>query len=748
MTQFDLSIVVPAYNESDIITETLAQIADYCDQHHFGSVELVVVAAGNDDTPVKARQLADRFAGFQLIEPESKVGKGRDVRLGMQAARGAKQIFMDADLSTPLHHVEAAVAALDTAAVVIGVRHLHKIHHGLVRSAISLGGNLLIRLVFASGIRDTQCGFKGFTYEASRKLFSEIENTGWGFDIEMLQRAKEAHYQVAQLPIDDWREARSEGDLRGESSIMAALRTFRELWVIRFGAWLRSLRGHVRSDFWAVWLGLSLFALLATYQLSKHSIWFDEAFGTYMMQFSWADIARYTAADVHPPMYYWLLKAWTSLFGSTEVTVRLLSVVCGIVTVGIGFALVRRLFGRRAAWIALALLVVSPMLLRYSQEARMYTLVTAIALGATYALVRAYASRGWQWWVLYGVLIALGMWTHYFTALIWLTHWAWRAMATRAQGLRGRDWWRAFFNKAWLLTHALAIGLFLPWLPFMVLQLGGIQGGGFWIGPVGIDTPTNYITNVFYYREHSQIAGWWAMGILVLLSSLALLWHDSRRRLARTQRRWWRLLVALAVLPVVILFVASLPPLKSSYVERYLLTAMVSLPLVVGVIAAWSRRSLWLRSGVIVLYIGLSLVGVWNVYRLGNYNKNTNTDIRTNQLMRSVIARAQPSEPIVADSPWLFYEAVFYETPEHPVYFMDEKVEYLYGSLDMLKYNDQHKIKSLQDFSRAHDTIWYVGTSKTSLKAPIAQWKETQRLSIESAITYDRDYQAVRFSVE
>lgn len=739
MKKYDLSIIVPAYNEAAIIGETLRRIAEYCDTHELGSVELVVVAAGSDETGVIARGCADRFDAFQLIEPERKVGKGRDVTLGMLAARGAKQIFMDADLSTPLRHLEPAVKKLDEAEVVIGVRNLVKIHKDFLRAGISLLGNLLIKIVFWNNLRDTQCGFKGFTYEASQELFSKVKNTGWGFDIEVLQRAKEARYRVAQLAITDWHEPREE-DFRGESPIKAALKTFVELWAIRFGSWERQAQRRPRLDMGVLLLGLGIFTALAAYQLGRSSIWFDEAFGIYMTQFSWLDIARYTAADVHPPFYYWLLKGWMAVFGASEVAVRSLSVVCGAAAMSVGFLLVRRYFGRRAAWLTLGLMVISPMLLRYAQEARMYTLIGLIGLAATYALMRASETKQWRWWAGYGALVSLGMWTHYFTALIWLTHWAWRWR----QGTGG---WRALTTKQWVGAHVIAVGLFIPWLPFMVVQLTGLQGNGFWIGPVGIDSLTNYLTNVAYYHDHERVLGWLAAMLAVGVVLLTFLMRDASRRLGR-RAQWLQLMILLAIVPVVILFVASLPPLKSSFVERYLFPAALFVPLLAGIVIAVSRRDLWQRSLTYGLLIIMSVIGVSNVYFYGNYNKNTQTEINTKAVMREIQSRAQPGEPIIAQTPWLFYEAVFYETPQNPVYFIDETTEYLYGSLDMLKYNDQHKIKNLAAFSEQHPAVWFIGSSGSHITPPVDAWYEAEWFAIEGSVKKEAIFQGAYYITE
>lgn len=511
---------------------------------------------------------------------------------------------------------------------------------------------------------------------------------------------------------------------------------------------LKSIPG---IDWIVLGIGLAIFATFALATITKASIWFDEAFGAYLVQFNFIDIARYTATDVHPPFYYWVLKAWTELFGTTELAFRSLSVLFGMSAITFGFLLVKRLFGRRAAWVSLLLLIVSPMLIRYGQEARMYTLAATIALSATYVLTFAVESKRKLPWVLYGVLVSLGMWTHYFTAVVWLGHWAWRFIVTCQKGLRGKELRKAFFSKNWVLAHIVAVGAFLPWAVVMLVQLAIIQGAGFWIAPVGTDTFTNYLTNVLFYLNNNQAVGWYAFALLITVVSVAVLSVSLYRSLGRKQRQSYLLLFALAFIPVIILFIVSLPPLRPSFVERYLIPSTLGFSLFVGVtltLGAQKLRAIWRVVLVGVVVVGM-LFGITNVYYIGNYNKNSQTKVTTGEVVKEIQARAKPGEPIIANTPWVFYEAVFYDTKENPVYFIDANTEYLYGSLDMLKYNDQHKIKDLATFTAEHPVVWYMGyTGDKPIEAPETDWVELQKFSIYDHIDNKDFYKAAQYQTD
>lgn len=203
-----LSIVIGAFNEELRIGKSLRALLRFLhDQGMSESTEIIVVAArGHDKTAeVSRRELAGYSHGL-ILEPGVPVGKGRDIRYGVERARGQYIIFMDADLATPLKHILDAYQILknDDAAVVIGVRDIKHMHSSRSRQMISRLGNVCFLLASGTYIADTQCGFKGFTRAAAKICFSRLTRQGWSFDMELLVIAHEHHLAVAQLPITDW----------------------------------------------------------------------------------------------------------------------------------------------------------------------------------------------------------------------------------------------------------------------------------------------------------------------------------------------------------------------------------------------------------------------------------------------------------------------------------------------------------------------------------------------------------------
>ena len=513
----------------------------------------------------------------------------------------------------------------------------------------------------------------------------------------------------------------------------------------------KSIFGVQVADWLLLALGLAVFVAIALFTITKSSIWFDEAFSSYLIRFNFWDIAKYTAADVHPPLYYWILKLWSLLFGNTDFALRSMSVFFSGVAIIFGYLLIHRLFNKKAARISLIFIVLSPMIVRYSQEMRMYTLVAAIALAATYTLTFAVNSKKRTPWIIYGILVSLGMWTHYFSALIWITHWIWRADVIR-RTIKKTKFIKSFFSREWILAHVVAIGLYIPWTPFLINQITTIQVNGFWIPAVTPDTVINFLTNTFYYLQASEITGWLAMGFIVTLALMSWLAFKVYKLQNDQDRQSYRLIMMLAFVPLVLLLLASMPPLRPSFVDRYLIPSTFFIYLFIGLTLTLSSKIIKTKlRAVVIVIIALSMtIGVANVWYFGNYAKTANPPASNNakEIVQAIVNKSGDNQPIIADSPWLFYEAVSYSTDKHPVYFIDANTGYRYGSLDMLKYNDQHKIKDLTQFTKENPIVWYVGLPRgADFSAPYSNWKVLQKVYYNDSINGKPAYEAIQYEI-
>ena len=139
---------------------------------------------------------------------------------------------------------------------------------------------------------------------------------------------------------------------------------------------------------------------LRLFRLGADSLWYDETVSTYLAGSPLLELIRHTAGDIHPPLYYALLRGWLLLMGygsgradpagiGLEFSAAFFSLFFGVALIALAYALARRVADRRVALVAAAAVAVSPYNVWYSQEVRMYTLGAALGAVVVYALLRA-----------------------------------------------------------------------------------------------------------------------------------------------------------------------------------------------------------------------------------------------------------------------------------------------------------------------------------------------------------------------
>lgn len=201
--------------------------------------------------------------------------------------------------------------------------------------------------------------------------------------------------------------------------------------------------------------------LLQVGAAAQKSYWEDEAWTAKIVQADYPKVIETTAADRHPPLYFLLAAGWSRLFGTTELELRSLSILFIVLVYILAFILTRSLYGDRAAWIALTLLVFSPFLLIYGHNARYYTLSAAASLIVALATHKYSLTRRWPYLLVYllgGVILLYSVYTA--LAILLACNLWWLVQ------LRGR---KASVSEVliWVSVQALLVLSYLPWLPRM-----------------------------------------------------------------------------------------------------------------------------------------------------------------------------------------------------------------------------------------------------------------------------------------
>jgi dolichyl-phosphate beta-glucosyltransferase len=201
-----LSIVIPMYNETGRIQDTIPVLLAYFERQSY-SYEFVIVDDGSaDGTPALARELFAEVPQARILEKKPNRGKGSAIKAGMLAARGDYVHFCDADLSTPPEELEKFWQWVDEGYdIVIGSRKMAGAnitrHQPLWRESLGKVFTWLTNRLATRGISDVTCGFKLFTRKAAHDLFARSRIRDWSFDAEVLFIAQRRGYSIKEVPV-------------------------------------------------------------------------------------------------------------------------------------------------------------------------------------------------------------------------------------------------------------------------------------------------------------------------------------------------------------------------------------------------------------------------------------------------------------------------------------------------------------------------------------------------------------------
>jgi dolichyl-phosphate beta-glucosyltransferase len=201
-----LSVIIPAYNEARRLAPHIGSVLAYL-HAHYPAFELIVVDDGSGDETAQVVRAA--LAGeprARLLAYQPNRGKGYAIRSGVLASHGAVVVFLDADMSTPIEEIPAALERLAQADIVIGSRDLPssdiRAPQPLYRrTASEIFKWVRYLMVGLWRISDTQCGFKAYRGPVARQLFALARVDRFMFDVEILYLAERAGLRIVEMPV-------------------------------------------------------------------------------------------------------------------------------------------------------------------------------------------------------------------------------------------------------------------------------------------------------------------------------------------------------------------------------------------------------------------------------------------------------------------------------------------------------------------------------------------------------------------
>jgi glycosyltransferase involved in cell wall biosynthesis len=204
-----ISIVIPAYHESERIGGPLSTILDYISKTGLDAEVIVVDDGSTDATSEVAESAFARMPDVRstVVKYEQNRGKGFAVRTGLLAAKGDIALFTDADLSTPIDEMTKLVEPIMSGEfdVTFGSRAIDRTligtHQPWRREQGGKVMNLIIRKMSGLEFQDTQCGFKAFNMIKFRPLLDVMTIDRFGFDVEFLFVAQYHGLRLSEIPV-------------------------------------------------------------------------------------------------------------------------------------------------------------------------------------------------------------------------------------------------------------------------------------------------------------------------------------------------------------------------------------------------------------------------------------------------------------------------------------------------------------------------------------------------------------------
>jgi mannosyltransferase len=351
---------------------------------------------------------------------------------------------------------------------------------------------------------------------------------------------------------------------------------------------LRISKSEIRNFIFLI--AILLLALgLRAYRLDSQSLWNDEGTSVALATRSLGQITQGAAADIHPPLYYYLLHFWQQAFGQSEKAVRSLSVLVGVLLVFATYLLGQRLRGAPVGLLAAFLAAVSPFQVYYSQETRMYILAALLSAVSVYLLVlfvgrpasisakALTTSGGIVLLVAWVVVTAAAVYSHYFAFTVVLAeNLAFGLWLLRDDRNPFSPRKRVSILLPWLAAQVAVALLFLPWLRVILQQWGNWPATS---EPFGLPTLLVRAATVFSLgRQVEPAAVVWPVAAFSVVFLLGVLpwgeWEGGRPLVS------WPLLVLYCFTPILVMYLLSLR--RPLYEPKHLLVAAPAYALLLG----------------------------------------------------------------------------------------------------------------------------------------------------------------------
>lgn len=412
-----LSIIIPAYNESNRLENRIKTLATHISDCRY-PVEVIIVNDGSTDNTLDlGRQLADEFQFVTCLSHEINQGKGAAVKTGVLAARGEFIIFTDADDTFTFDHISHILGSLKEGHdIAVGSREgkLNRIDgESWFRKIMGRTFNLFVQLLLLPGFSDTQCGLKGFRRQAAHELFHRQRLHGFAFDVEVLTLARAMNYDIARVGVVAC-------DCKGSTvhPILAPIQMAVDILKVKLGLIVNSYGLADRTQM-KLEAGIAMSLFVAAMAVRLPWLWHVPRYIDELREVNLAlDIYLGKALPLHNAahdigaMHNYILAGLFELFGPGIYLPRLYVAITSAITVVLVYRLGCRLFNRQAGIVAAGLLLTNGMHIMVTHMAWSNCTTPLFFVLALLATINARDKKSGLWLLMSALLWAATLQTH------------------------------------------------------------------------------------------------------------------------------------------------------------------------------------------------------------------------------------------------------------------------------------------------------------------------------------------------
>ncbi len=341
------------------------------------------------------------------------------------------------------------------------------------------------------------------------------------------------------------------------------------------------------------------------------NLWFDESYTVAIANQSYGDIWKIGGYDVHPVLYYFMLKTLSLVFGSNVLVFRLFSIIPIAILAILGYTHVRKDFGEKCGLLFSFLVLFLPEMTRYASEIRMYSwAMLFVSITAIYAY-RLYKDFNNKNLIIFGIFSLLGAYTHYY--------------ALMASGLINIILFVYFIkniknNKSefikFMCVAVVQVGLYIPWMVYFLIQIRKVSSG-FWIGLHFPETLIEVI-NVQYADKLNQYVA--LVFAIILYIYLGYLIFKAKRE--KQEIKFGILGILIYVGIILAALVVSLVIMRPILLNRYLISVTGLLAFSIAFFMAKEKNN---YITYIFCFVIIAMSALNNYYRIKeNYDPSNN----------------------------------------------------------------------------------------------------------------------------